>query len=438
MDGNSAQWAAGRPRADRRAARGHPVDRRRGRGDPQVDRGRDRPGRRGPRGPRSRRKIGTTRPPMPAGADFVWIDDALPTGAMPHGDCPGISPASRTTRSTAAGCRWPNKAQGLKQLVFEDAGQKLVVGEGDVLFAHVYLDPKQPPREVMLQWHTAGDWTHRAYWGENAIDWGKDGTPERLAMGGLPATRPMGPAGGAGRPAQAGAGDRDRRLGVHPARRHRALGRGRHHHPDPAGRPALRLVRGVAQAQRDAGAAGALPGDLKAAVQLERSEVDRGRRPRRWPPTSPSTPTPRRRGRSGPLRARLAEAEKKRTGDRGAGADDPGLPRAVRRAEAGVLLKRGEYDQRGEKVGRAVPAFLPPLPPGEPVNRLGLARWLVAPNHPLTARVAVNRLLAPGLRHRARQDGRGLRLAGRAAQPSRAARLAGGRSSARTAGTSSG
>ncbi len=55
------------------------------------------------------------------------------------------------------------------------------------------------------------------------------------------------------------------------------------------------------------------------------------------------------------------------------------------------MLKRGEYDQRGEKVGRAVPAFLPPLPPGEPVNRLGLARWLVAPNHPLTARVAVNR-----------------------------------------------
>ena len=56
-----------------------------------------------------------------------------------------------------------------------------------------------------------------------------------------------------------------------------------------------------------------------------------------------------------------------------------------------LSAQAGEYDQRGEKVGRAVPAFLPPLPPGAPLNRLGLAHWLIAPNHPLTARVAVNR-----------------------------------------------
>lgn len=54
------------------------------------------------------------------------------------------------------------------------------------------------------------------------------------------------------------------------------------------------------------------------------------------------------------------------------------------------LLVRGQYDKPGEKVTPGTPEFLPPLPPG-PVNRLTMARWLVAPTHPLTARVAVNR-----------------------------------------------
>jgi hypothetical protein len=56
------------------------------------------------------------------------------------------------------------------------------------------------------------------------------------------------------------------------------------------------------------------------------------------------------------------------------------------------LLKRGQYDQPGEAVAPHLPAVLPSLPAGAPANRLGLARWLVDPAHPLTARVAVNRL----------------------------------------------
>ncbi len=56
------------------------------------------------------------------------------------------------------------------------------------------------------------------------------------------------------------------------------------------------------------------------------------------------------------------------------------------------LLTRGEYDKRGEEVGPRTPDFLPPMPKGAPMNRLGLAKWLTAPEHPLTARVTVNRL----------------------------------------------
>ncbi len=55
------------------------------------------------------------------------------------------------------------------------------------------------------------------------------------------------------------------------------------------------------------------------------------------------------------------------------------------------VLARGQYDQPKEKVTAAVPAALPPLPKGAPNNRLGFAKWLVDPSHPLTARVAVNR-----------------------------------------------
>lgn len=55
------------------------------------------------------------------------------------------------------------------------------------------------------------------------------------------------------------------------------------------------------------------------------------------------------------------------------------------------VLKRGAYDNPGDAVSPDVPAFLPPMKPEWPRNRLGLARWIVDRGNPLTARVTVNR-----------------------------------------------
>jgi hypothetical protein len=61
---------------------------------------------------------------------------------------------------------------------------------------------------------------------------------------------------------------------------------------------------------------------------------------------------------------------------------------------ASFLLRRGDYQQPGAEVPRGTPAFLPPLEPdGDTIpSRMDLARWTVRPDHPLTARVAVNRI----------------------------------------------
>jgi len=73
------------------------------------------------------------------------------------------------------------------------------------------------------------------------------------------------------------------------------------------------------------------------------------------------------------------------------------LPRAMVMSDATPrdtkILDRGDYlAPKGEKLDFSPPGFLPPLPAGVPQNRLGLARWLFLPEHPLTARVQVNRM----------------------------------------------
>ncbi|MEZ5305358.1 MAG: DUF1549 domain-containing protein [Verrucomicrobiales bacterium] len=130
-----------------------------------------------------------TEPAAPQGkqdvaTEVVWIDDAPPAGVNAQGgwqfvdkagDQPVVSGAKAHTRT----------AQGLGQHFFDNAKDPLKAYEGDKLFTYVFLDPKNPPKEIMLQWNS-GQWEHRAYWGENKIDWGENGKPSRLHIGALP------------------------------------------------------------------------------------------------------------------------------------------------------------------------------------------------------------------------------------------------------------
>ncbi len=73
-----------------------------------------------------------------------------------------------------------------------------------------------------------------------------------------------------------------------------------------------------------------------------------------------------------------------------------GLPRVMvmsdKQPRQTKILDRGDYLTPREDVTAGSPAFLPPMPAGAPKNRLGFAQWLFLPEHPLTARVQVNRL----------------------------------------------
>ncbi|MBX9580650.1 MAG: PSD1 and planctomycete cytochrome C domain-containing protein [Gemmataceae bacterium] len=98
----------------------------------------------------------------------------------------------------------------------------------------------------------------------------------------------------------------------------------------------------------------------------------------------------------GELAARRADWERARADREALDAAVPAtmIFRDAEKARDAFVMARGQYDKPGEKVRPGVPAALPPLKPGKTdrATRLDLADWLVSPDHPLTPRVAANRL----------------------------------------------
>jgi hypothetical protein len=344
--------------------------------------------------------------PEPKRSETVWFDDDFPAKAAVQSA--GAATAWLLSDQAAAGeirsgarCL-ERTATGVAQDFYSGGADPLpLAAEASAateLFAHVWIDPANPPRAVMLQYHTDG-WKHRAVWGDPAaIDFGQAGTPSRFHAGPLPKAgewvRLAVPIDKVGLTAGAKVtGFAFTQCDGH-VRWDLA---GAVATVDPATDAALSLSAWW-KAKSKASKLDDVPEPIRGLVKqgpdktTKPEEIERVRR--HWLAAEWSL-------RPEPLRQALAALETvrgKRT------ALDKEIPRTFiftdqpTMRESFVML-RGAYDKPGEKVDRGTPAFLPPLvrPAGEagearPPSRLDLASWLVSPEHPLTARVAANRL----------------------------------------------
>ncbi len=319
--------------------------------------------------------------------DFVWIDEALPSGAKPQGDGPSpFQLVSLSERPVHQGQKVSTRtADGLSQHFFTEARPELVIGQGDVLFAHVWLDSENPPREIMLQWND-GSWEHRAFWGDDAIQWGASGTPSRLRIGDLPEpgkwVRLEVPAD---------------KIGLNPGAKVNGWAFTQFAGTvfwDTAGIRTRTPQAGQGyQSQRmwelAVGQGESLPPPIQAALKKDAQSRDEGEQKQLREYFLENVFDEAQKVFQ-PLHARRDDLTKK------AETLDKEIPATLVSEELAeprpaFVMKRGQYDQPDEPVTRGVPAVLPPLPADAPKNRLGLARWLVDENNPLSARVTVNR-----------------------------------------------
>ncbi|MDZ4401568.1 DUF1549 and DUF1553 domain-containing protein, partial [Prosthecobacter sp.] len=330
-------------------------------------------------------------PPPVQTSELVWFEDAFPANAKVESS--GGHPTQLVTKDKApvfsGTTALKRTATGVAQDFFS-AGGKYEIPPNGKLSVQCFIDEKNPPKAIMLQFHTAG-WNHRAVWGEEgAIPFGQVRTPEKVQMGALP---------------EAGkwvklevAADR---LGLKPGAKvtgyaftqfggtvhwdHLAMSS----RVDPAKDPqwSWKMWIEKSQGKRIEG----LPNDLQTLV--------RGKKQPEWPEKDvkrlqewwfENEYQGAREIVDGVRAEKLAlEAKKK--------ALDEVIPATFVMADLptpreSFIMDRGQYDKPKDKVTRGTPAIFPALPKQDNYTRLDLAKWLVSPQHPLTARVQANRL----------------------------------------------
>ncbi|MBT6789900.1 MAG: DUF1553 domain-containing protein [Verrucomicrobia bacterium] len=122
--------------------------------------------------------------------EFVWIDDALPEGVDAVGNGGGVAKfefVSQPEHPVFSGQKSHRRSsEGRGQHLVQNAKSGLRIDDNTRFFTYVFLDPKNPPKQIMLQWNDGKSWEHRAFWGEDKIGWGQPNTASRRKLGPLP------------------------------------------------------------------------------------------------------------------------------------------------------------------------------------------------------------------------------------------------------------
>lgn len=328
-------------------------------------------------------------PPPPQAVEEVWMDDAFREGGRLQGGptfvgAPEVQPPSgqKVLKRTS---------KGLSQDVWE-SGPPTFVSQQAVITVFARLDPAHLPKAIMLQFYSHQGWEHRAVWGDaTVIPWGQPDSPSRYRVGDLPA-----------------AGEWVR-LEVEAAKLHLRPG-------DAINGVALTQVDGVVywdrlamsgqvdpardpsfsfavwhQQQAGKEIKGA-PGEVNAALKKPAAELAEAE----WQHLRRYYITAINRDAKAALAAVNQEVAAVEAGRAEFEKTIPGtfIMRDLEKPRDSFVMLRGDYSAPGEKVYPATPAVLPPLkkrPGKERPDRLDFAYWIVAPENPLTARVAVNR-----------------------------------------------
>lgn len=124
----------------------------------------------------------------PVKSAVAWMDDSIPAGATAVTTSDSWNfVSSNPTPNSGSFAHKSDLFAGIHQHYFSGASTPFQTYLGDVFYIDVFLDPTNPPQQLMLQLYD-GDWEQRVYWGANLIPWGTNGTNSRRYKGPLPPT----------------------------------------------------------------------------------------------------------------------------------------------------------------------------------------------------------------------------------------------------------